>query len=106
MIAREARVQLLERNLYPLYFELSVLKRRVEDASLGGHGECFQEMRTLIAKYRSVEAMVQALRESGEHAFEERFAAAEKQVNDLARYISAQSPWIMMQMADRYSTVY
>ena len=106
MIVREAKVQLLERSLYPLYFEINVLKRRVEDANLGRSNDCCQEMRTLIARYRSVEAMVQGLRESSEIAFEERFSAVEKQINDLARYVSAQSPWIMMQVADRYSTVY
>jgi hypothetical protein len=106
MIVREAKVQLLERNLYPLYFEINVLKRRVEDANLGGGGECCQEMRDLIAQYRSVEAMVQGLRESSEIAFEERFAAVEKQINDLARYVSSQSPWIMMKVSNHYSAVY
>jgi len=106
MVAREAKVMALEKNLYPLYFELSVLKRRVEDANLGGGGECCQALRALIAQYRSVDALVQTLKESSDQAFEERFAAVERRVEELIQRVSAQNPWIMMQVVDRFSPVY
>jgi hypothetical protein len=106
MVAREAKVLALEKNLYPLYFEISVLKRRVDDVHPSGGGECCRELRALVAQYRSVEAMVQKLKESSDQVFEESFAAVERTVEELVRQVSALSPWIMMQLADRFSPVY
>lgn len=106
MVAREAKVLDLERKLYPLYFEIRVLKRRVEDRNPGGAGECCQEMQTLLEQYRSVEALIQKLKGCGEQAFEKNYMAAERQVKDLVQYVAAQSPWIMMKVADQYSMAY
>lgn len=106
MVSKEAKVLGLERRLYPLYFEIRVLKRRVEDRNPGSAGECCQEMRALLDQYRSVETMIQGLKVCGEQAFEKNFVAAERQVKDLVQSVAAQSPWIMMKVADQYSMAY
>jgi len=99
MIVNETHDYGAEKLLYQLYFEISLLKSRVEAASPLERAKCKDQLRSLLDEYKLVEAQVGAMREPGDEIRTEKIRVANNCLQELQDDLASVGRWIWIQTA-------
>lgn len=99
MIANEVHDYKAEKLLYQQYFDISMLKSRVEAASPLERAKCKNQLRSLLDEYKLVEAQVGAMREPGDEIRTEEIRMANNGLQELQDDLDSVGHWIWIQTA-------
>lgn len=100
MIANEISKYEAEKLLYQLYFEISLLKNRVDAANTLERAKCKDQIRSLLEQYRLVEAQVQAMIEAGDEIQLDEFYMVINCLKELRDLLASVGRWIWIQTAN------
>lgn len=99
MIANEAYEYEAEKLLYQQYFEISMLRSRVEAASPLEGAKCKDQLRSLLDQYKLAEAQVGAMRELGDEIQIGQITLANNRLQELQDGLASVGRWIWIQTA-------
>ena len=98
MITNQAYDYEAEKLLYQLYFEIALLKNRVEAASPLVRGNCEEQLRLLLEKYKLAEDNLKAIR-SAREGFHSEQAPVHDCLQELRYLLASIGRWIWVQTA-------
>jgi chromosome segregation ATPase len=105
MITRKTDLREIERQLNPLYYEISMLKFRVEESGPKVSTLYRSQVSSMSAQYKFLEAQVQNLKAEKDIP-EEQILRAEKNLRELQKTLNTIGQWIFMETANQICTYY
>jgi chromosome segregation ATPase len=106
MSGRNSDLHEIEKQLNPLFYEISLLKFRVGEAGPEVRTQYRDQISTLSAQYNFVESQVQNLRAAEKDLKEELIQRAEENLLDLQRNLDTVGQWIYIETANQVCTYY
>lgn len=100
MIANEAPDYEAEKLLYQLYYEIMLLKSRVNAANPLERAKCKDQLKSLHDQYKLVEAQVLAIREARDELQIKHSATAINCLQELQELLASVGHWIWIQTAN------
>jgi chromosome segregation ATPase len=106
MSGRNSDLHEIEKQLNPLFYEISLLKFRVGEAGPEVRTQYRDQISTLSAQYNFVESQVQNLRAAEKDLKEELIQRAEENLLDLQRNLDTVGQWIYIETANQVCSYY
>jgi regulator of replication initiation timing len=106
MSGRHINLHEIEKQLNPLYYEISLLKFRVGEAGPEVRTQYRDQVSTLSAQYNFVETQLQNLRAAEKELEEEQIILAEENLQELQRNLDTVGQWIYIETANQVCTYY
>jgi L-lactate utilization protein LutB len=106
MSARNSDLHEIEKQLNPLFYEISLLKFRVGEAGPEVRTQYREQLSTLSAQYNFVESQVKNLREAEKDLKEEQITRTEEYLQELQRNFDTVGQWIYIETANQVCTYY
>jgi chromosome segregation ATPase len=101
MANRNSNLHEIEKQLNPLYYEISLLRFRVLEAGPEVRTQYRDQISTLSAQYTFVESQVQNLREAEKDLQEEQITRAEANLQELQKNLDTVGQWIYIETANQ-----
>lgn len=96
----------IEKQLNPLYYEISLLKFRIGEAGPEVRTQYSDQISTLSAQYNFVESQLQNLRDAEKELEQEQITRAEQNLHNLQRNLDTVGQWIYIETANQVCTYY
>jgi hypothetical protein len=106
MPARNSILHEIEKQLTPLYYEISLLKFRVLESGPEVRTQYHDQISTLSAQYTFVESQVQNLRDAEKDLQEEQIIRAEENLMELQKNLDTVGQWIYIETANQVYSYY
>jgi chromosome segregation ATPase len=106
MSARNSDLHEIEKQLNPLFYEISLLKFRVGEAGPEVRTQYREQLSTLSAQYNFVESQVKNLREAEKDLKKEQITRTEEYLQELQRNFDTVGQWIYIETANQVCTYY
>lgn len=106
MAGTKSNLHEIEKQLNPLYYEISLLKFRVLEAGPEVRTLYRDQISTLSAQYTFVESQVQNLREAEKDLLEEQITHAEENLHELQKNLDTVGQWIYIETANQVCSYY
>jgi chromosome segregation ATPase len=106
MAGKNSNLHDIEKQLNPLYYEISLLKFRVGEAGPEVRTQYRDQISTLSAQYNFVESQVQNLRKAEKNLREEQITRAEENLLELQKNLDTVGQWIYLETANQVCTYY
>jgi chromosome segregation ATPase len=106
MSGRNSDLHEIEKQLNPLFYEISLLKFRVGEAGPEVRTQYREQISSLSAQYSFVESQVQNLREAEKDLKEEQIQCAEEYLQELQRNLDTVGQWIYIETANQVCSYY
>jgi hypothetical protein len=96
----------IEKQLNPLFYEISLLKFRVGEARPEVRTQYGEQISNLSAQYNFVESQVHNLRDAEKDVREEQITCAEQNLQELQRNLDTVGQWIYIETANQICSYY
>ena len=96
----------IELQLMPLFFEINVLKFRVEESRPEVRARYRDLLISLCSQYNFVETQVRKLKEAQDEAWEEQLMVIKHNLQELQDKFNQVGQWIYLQTANQVSSYY
>jgi hypothetical protein len=106
MAGRNSKLRDIEKQLNPLYYEISLLKFRVLEAGPEVRTQYRDQISNLSAQYTFVESQVQNLRDAEKDLREEQIIRAEENLQELQKNLDTVGQWIYIETANQVYSYY
>jgi predicted nuclease with TOPRIM domain len=106
MAAQEVDLHNIEIQLMPFFFELSMLKFRVEEACPEVRAKYRDLVIALSSQYNFVQTQVRKLREMENDALEEQLTVTRHNLEELQEKFNTVGQWIYLETANHVSSYY
>ena len=106
MISRKRRLHEIEIQFNPLYFEISLLKFRLGEASPILRTQYRDLISNLSAQYNFVESQVRNLKETENDLQEEQITLAQRNMQELQKTFDTVGHWIYNETANQVCSYY
>jgi chromosome segregation ATPase len=106
MAGRNSNLRDIEKQLNPLYYEISLLKFRVLEAGPEVRTQYRDQISNLSAQYTFVESQVQNWRDAEKDLREEQIIRAEENLQELQKNLDTVGQWIYIETANQVYSYY
>jgi hypothetical protein len=106
MISRNMRLHEIEIQFNPLYFEISLLKFRLGEASPTFRTQYRDLISNLSAQYNFVESQVRSLKETENDLQEEQITFTQQNLRELRKTFDRVGHWIYNETANQVCSYY
>lgn len=106
MNTRNADLHEIEKQLNPLYYEISLLKFRVGESSPEVRTQYRDLVSNLSAQYSYVEMQVNSLKAEEMELQEEQIIYAEQNIQELQKKLDTVGQWIYIETANQVCSYY
>jgi hypothetical protein len=96
----------IEIQLMPLFYEINVLKFRVEESRPEVRARYRDLLANLSSQYNFVETQVRKLKEAQDEAWEEQLTVITRNLQELQEKYNQVGQWIYLQTANQVSSFY
>jgi hypothetical protein len=106
MAVKKVDLREIEIQLMPLFYEINVLKFRVEESRPEVRARYRDLLTNLSSQYNFVETQVRKLREAQDEAWEEQLTVITRNLQELQEKFNQVGQWIYLQTANQVSAYY
>jgi hypothetical protein len=106
MVTKKIDLREIEIQLMPLFYEINVLKFRVEESCPEVRARYRDPLITLSSQYNFVETQVRKLKEAQDEVWEEQLTVIEHNLQELQEKFNQVGQWIYLQTANQVSSYY
>jgi hypothetical protein len=106
MINRNMDLHEIELQFNPLYFEISLLKFRVGEASPEVRTQCHDMISNLSAQYNFVETLVHGLKDAGNEIQDEQISFTQQNLQELQKNFDTVGHWIYIETTNQVCSFY
>jgi hypothetical protein len=106
MLRKKVSLREIEIQLMPLFYEINVLKFRVEESRPEVRARYRDLLTNLSSQYNFVETQVRKLKEAQDEAWEEQLTVITHNLQELQEKFNQVGQWIYLQTANQVSAYY